>query len=266
VKHFKKYLIFVFIIIFLLGGLFHRQSFFPFNTLKKINSYLYHNKFKEVNIVDKVKNKSRSIYEYKFLKNVKLFSLYKDEVKIDFEKKQINIEINKKNNFFIISGVGNKEKKLNSFKNWKISLKNKNSENSYDTIILDKHFNKYGVRGCLNLFDLNTVELDIFIENCNLENALEIVSVDGTFNNIFINNSKSDSLDVDFGNLKFKNVVIQNSGSDCLDLNKGNYLFKNLVVYNCHNPLDVKNSYTEFKNLKIFSKEQKNEFKKYKIF
>lgn len=92
------------------------------------------------------------------------------------------------------------------------------------------------------------------------------MSIDGTFNNIFINNSKSDGLNVDFGNLKFENVVIQNSGSDCIDLYSGNYYFKNLVVYNCYNPLDAESSLVEFLNLKIISKEQKNEFEKYKIF
>ena len=158
-------------------------------------------------MVNKVKNKSRSIYEYKFIKNIKLFSLYKDEVEIDFEKKKINININKKDNFFIISGVGKKEKTLSNFHNWKISLNNSNVENSSENTILDKYFDKYGVRGCLNFFDLNVTELDISINNCKLENALKIVSVDGSINDIFISNSKYDGLDVDFGNLKLKNVL-----------------------------------------------------------
>ena len=217
-------------------------------------------------MVDKVKNKSRSIYEYKLIKNIKLFSLYKDDVKIDFEKKTININMRKKNNFFILSGVGKKEKKLSNFNNWKISLNNSNVENLSKNITLDKYFDEYGVRGCLNLFDLNVSEINISIENCKLENALEIVYVDGSINDIFISNSKHDGLDVDFGNIKFKNVLIQNSGSDCVDLSFGNYYFENLVVYSCYNPLDTDNSFVEFLNLKIYSKEQKNEFQKYKIF
>ena len=90
--------------------------------------------------------------------------------------------------------------------------------------------------------------------------------VDGSINDIFISNSKYDGLDVDFGYIKFKNVLIQNSGNDCVDLNFGNYYFENLIVYNCYNPLDTDNSFVEFLNLKIYSKEQKNEFQKYKIF
>ena len=89
----KKYFIFFLIAIFLLGGFFHRELFFPFNE-KLI--HFYQNKFKVNNMVDKVKNKSRSIYEYKLIKNIKLFSLYKDDVKIDFEKKTININMRKK--------------------------------------------------------------------------------------------------------------------------------------------------------------------------
>ena len=84
----KKYFIFFLIVIFLLGGFFHRELFFPFNVFNKINSHFYQNKFKVNNMVDKVKNKSRSIYEYKLIKNIKLFSLYKDDVKIDFEKRR----------------------------------------------------------------------------------------------------------------------------------------------------------------------------------
>jgi len=98
VKLSKKYFIFFLIAIFLLGGFFHRELFFPFNFFNKINSHFYQNKFKVNNMVDKVKNKSRSIYEYKLIKNIKLFSLYKDDVKIDFEKKTININMRKKKN------------------------------------------------------------------------------------------------------------------------------------------------------------------------
>ena len=89
--------------------------------------------------------------------------------------------------------------------------------------------------------------------------------VDGSINDIFISNSKYDGLDVDFGNIKFKNVLIQNSGNDCVDLNFGNYYFENLIVYSCYNPLDTENSFVEFLNLKIYSKEKKMNFRNIKF-
>ena len=151
-------------------------------------------------------------------------------------------------------------------KDWKINFENINTRSNSDNLISDTYFLEYGVKGCLNIYDLNLSNVDFNVKNCKLENALELLSVDGTIDKISISNSKFDGLDIDYATLNVNYTIIQNSQSDCIDLYSGNYKFNKVVVYNCKNPIDSDASYTNFNDLKIFSKEQKNEFKKYKIF
>lgn len=266
VKLSKKKLILITIFIFLVGGIFHRFSLFPFNILSNIKDYLFKNKFEETSMVSNVKNKTRKLKKYSFLKNINLHSLYPEEVLINKEKKELKIYSKIENNFFIISGIGNKEKTLSTLKNWQITFENLNTQTGSSNLISGNYFSKYGVRGCLNIYDLNLIDINFSVKNCNLENALELLSVKGTIDKISIDSSKFDGLDIKYAMLKVNHTIIQNSKNDCIDLNSGNYQFKNVVVYNCNNPIDSEASYTNFENLKIFSREQKNEFKKYKIF
>ncbi len=266
VKLSKKKLILLTIFIFLIGGIFHKFSLFPFNGLSNIEDYLIKNKFEETSMVSNLKNKTRKLKKYSFLKNINLHSLYSEEVLIDEEKKELKIYSKTENNFFIISGIGNKEKTLSTLKNWQITFENLNTQTVSSNPISDTYFSEYGVRGCLNIYDLNLNDINVGVKNCNLENALELLSVKGTIDKISIDNSKFDGLDVKYSILKVNHTIIQNSQNDCIDLYSGNYQFKNVVVYNCKNSIDTEASYTNFENLKIFSREQKNEFKKYKIF
>ena len=249
-----------------MGGIFYRFSLFPFNILSNIKDYLFKNKFEETSMVSHVKNQTKKLKKYSFLKNINLHSLYPEEVLIDEEKKELKIYSKIENNFFVISGIGNKEKTFSTLKNWQITFENVNAKTSSNNLISDTYFSKYGVRGCLNIYDLNLSDINFSVKNCNLENALELLSVKGTIDKISIDSSKFDGLDIKYAMLKVNHTIIQNSQNDCIDLNSGNYQFKNVVVYNCNNPIDSEASYTNFENLKIFSREQKNEFKKYKIF
>ena len=262
----KKILIIISIFIFLLGGLFYRFSLFPFNKMSDLKNYFYEKKFIKETAVNKVKIKSRSLIKYDFEKNLNLYSLYPDEVNINLEKKELIINQNLKKNFFIILGTGTKEKKNSILKDWNIKFKNIKNNEKIELNIIDQYFDKYGVRGCVNIYELNLKNVNFDVSDCNLENALELVSVNGNINQIILSNSSYDGLDIDFSNLNINQTIIQNSGADCIDLFKGKYNFKNTVVYNCKNPTDSDLSYTIFENLKIFTKEQKNEFKKYKIF
>ncbi len=266
VKLSKKKLILFSIFIFLIGGIFHRFSLFPFNTISSVKEYLYKNKFEEKVMVSHVKNQTRKLKKYPFIKNINLHSLYLEEIIIDEEKKELKIYSKVKNNFFIISSMGNKIKTLSMLKDWKINFENINTRSNSDNLISDKYFSEYGVRGCLNIYDLNLSNVDFNVKNCKLENALELLSVKGTIDKISISNSKFDALDIDYATLIVNHSIIQNSQNDCIDLYSGNYKFNKVVVYNCKNPIDSDESYTNFNDLKIFSKEQKNEFKKYKIF
>ena len=266
VKLSKKIFIVVLALFFLVGGLFHKYSLFPFNYFSKLKNYIYENRFTENSMVTNTKLKSRKLNDYKFLKNYKLYSLFKDDVKINFENKIIKIKQKIEGNFFLIYHDLKIQKSNNILKDWKIEYNDLtlNPKNNVD--LSNEYFQKYGVRGCLNLYNMKIDNLNINLENCNFENAIELVSLKGNINKIYINNAKNDGLDIDFGNIIIDYVIIQNVGNDCIDLFEGNIEFKKVALYNCKNALDIKDSINSFEDLKIFTQEKKNEFKKYKIF
>ena len=55
----------------------------------------------------------------------------------------------------------------------------------------------------------------------------------GSLNDIRINNSLSDGLDVDFSHLKINNVKILNAGNDCADFSLGQYEIKKIILESC---------------------------------
>ena len=71
------------------------------------------------------------------------------------------------------------------------------------------------------------------MENSNCEDAINFIKTEGNINEIIVNNSVSDGVDMDFSNLQIKNISINNSLNDCLDLSYGDYSIHKLVVNNC---------------------------------
>ena len=57
-------------------------------------------------MVSHVKNQTRKLKKYPFIKNINLHSLYLEEVIIDEEKKELKIYSKVENNFFIINEYG----------------------------------------------------------------------------------------------------------------------------------------------------------------
>ena len=70
-------------------------------------------------------------------------------------------------------------------------------------------------------------------KNSNCEDAINIVDSKGLISNISINNSESDSLDLDFSDIEIKKISISNSKNDCVDVSGGNYNFQYLDLKNC---------------------------------
>ena len=115
-----------------------------------------------------------------------------------------------------------------------------------------------GLTGCLTFFDLelNNVKIDANISSC--EDAVNFIDVSGKIENINIENSLSDALDVDFSKVKIKNLKVKNAGNDCADFSYGEYKLNNLQLEKCGdkglsigeksyvelNKIDVKNAVT----------------------
>jgi len=90
-----------------------------------------------------------------------------------------------------------------------------------------------GLTGCLSLINLEIENLKISATNSNCEDAVNVINSRGSIKKIFIGNSYSDGLDVDFSDLKIDEIEILNSVNDCADFSYGNYKLMNLKLNNC---------------------------------
>ena len=97
-----------------------------------------------------------------------------------------------------------------------------------------KRFNDSGLTGCLNFFNINFKKMiNINHKNSNCEDGINIRNSRGEIQNIKIQNSIGDSLDIDFSNILLKNVDINKALNDCIDLSFGVYKIKNAKISNC---------------------------------
>lgn len=75
--------------------------------------------------------------------------------------------------------------------------------------------------GGLNIINSNLRILDSEINNSNSEDAINIISSKSYIENLKINNSFADAIDIDFGELVFNNIICKNISNDCLDVSGG---------------------------------------------
>ena len=90
-----------------------------------------------------------------------------------------------------------------------------------------------GLTGCLSLINLEVKNIHLFAQNSNCEDAINLINVKGSVNEVIVKNSYSDGFDVDFSNVKIKNLKIENSKNDCVDFSSGNYVLSELILNNC---------------------------------
>ena len=55
----------------------------------------------------------------------------------------------------------------------------------------------------------------------------------GSINKIDIKNSYFDGLDIDFSSISIENVIIEKSNNDCIDLSSGNYDIEKIKINSC---------------------------------
>ena len=120
--------------------------------------------------------------------------------------------------------------------------------------ISDYLVSKEGNTGCLTIYDSILNDVKVFANNSNCEDGINIVNSQGNISEIFIKNSVSDALDVDFSNLTIENLKVENAINDCIDFSGGSYYLKNLFLRNCTDKaLSAENSNIKAENLKIFN-------------
>jgi len=94
-------------------------------------------------------------------------------------------------------------------------------------------FDFRGLTGCLTFYKSKFNNVNLKFENSNCEDSINMINVSGEINDIFIKNSYSDSLDIDFSKINIKRIEVQNSGNDCVDVSFGKYNFGKLDLDKC---------------------------------
>jgi hypothetical protein len=167
------------------------------------------------------KSNNNEWVEESLVQNIILKKIFNPEIIIDFENNIIDIEISKSNQRVLITGSG-------TLKDWTINLYGNNSfpneKIRYDNNLLT---------GCLTLYKVKLVNLNINSENMHCEDSLNIINSSGKINNLNISNSNSDSLDIDFSDISINNLKVTNSGNDCADFSSGKYSILNFHAINC---------------------------------
>lgn len=97
----------------------------------------------------------------------------------------------------------------NNFFNFKnLSFKNLSKPN----------LKNYILYGGVNFINSEVNLENIYINDSNNEDALNLVNSKSQISNLYFKNIKADALDVDFGKLNFINIKCENVTNDCLDL------------------------------------------------
>jgi len=193
--------------------IFSQKSIFEeFNGVlfgKEKNSFLTINEFNEKTL-DKV-----------IIDEVELINLGKNKLDINKKQKIINIEIINPEGRILIKGPGN-------LSDWKINLFS-NLEIKQTEIRIDENL----LTGCLTVYDVNLNNTSFSASQKICEDSINIIRSRGEVKDIFIMNSISDGLDIDFSELAIENINVKSSENDCIDLSSGNYNIKNIDVGNC---------------------------------
>ena len=160
-------------------------------------------------------------------------NFYSSKINESFEifiNKGVKIFVDKKNKIINLNYLNDEGRVIISdskIESWTIRMHNVSKEKK-------KEFdNTYNLTGCLTVIDSLLNKVNISGENFNCEDTINFIRSFGSLNNIQIKNSKSDSLDADFSQLKFNFVSIEKSLNDCIDFSYGTYEIKNANLKNC---------------------------------
>lgn len=94
-------------------------------------------------------------------------------------------------------------------------------------------FDTKGLTGCLTFYNSKFNNVNLKFEDSNCEDSINMINVVGKINNVIINRSYSDSLDIDFSKIEINEILIKNSRNDCVDVSFGEYNFGTLDLDGC---------------------------------
>jgi hypothetical protein len=109
---------------------------------------------------------------------------------------------------------------------WTINTNYKGSKNF-------KSENIYGLTGCLTIVDSKLDKVNFNVNNSKCEDGINFIRSQGNVAKIIVKGAQSDGVDADFSNLEFDELIIEDSINDCLDVSFGNYSLKKAILNNC---------------------------------
>ena len=160
-------------------------------------------------------------------KNIKLSNTYfyfEDGTEIEMKEKILNIYQNKKGSRSFFKGGSLKDIKINYY-----GFKDDNLNKEPINYPIDLK----NLTGCLSLINMNLENVEFFAADSTCEDTINMINVNGVINDIHIENSFSDGLDLDFSELEIKNLNINTAKNDCLDVSSGKYKFGNINFSRC---------------------------------
>ena len=97
----------------------------------------------------------------------------------------------------------------------------------------DVRYDKNLLTGCVNFFDSQFDQVSIKSFNTICEDSINIKNSLGNLDNIQINNSSYDALDIDFSKIFIQSLNVDNAQNDCLDFSFGEYEIIQAKLNNC---------------------------------
>ena len=177
------------------------------------------NNYTNANIQKSKNNIKNNFKRFKINNEFEIFLNKEVEVLLDKKNKIINL------NYFSDRGraiIFNSKIDLWSIKMYNLS-KEKNSQ--FENI--------YNLNGCLTIIDSVLNKVNVTGDNFNCEDTVNFIRSSGSLDEIFIKNSRSDSIDADFSQLKFNSINIFKSKNDCIDFSYGTYYVESVDLQKC---------------------------------
>ena len=157
----------------------------------------------------------KRIINLKKVKAIKGEVTYSDGIYFDLFENQKLIKINqtKPNDWIMI--------KNSNLKDWDIQFYGIASKKM--PYLKKERVNKYGLTGCLNIYNSNLNKTSIKTINGDCEDSVNISNSKGSVSNIEVINASQDGIDIDYSNLNISNIFVRNAGNDCFDVSAGSY-------------------------------------------
>ena len=194
------------------------------NDLNSINEYIKsEDLINDYEFIPSTEIINQNILKQNLLDGIEIININNTEIKVDSTLRTIEINFDAPNQRVVIQREEQRKEILDT---WTITANSKGNFNVPSNDI-------FGLTGCLNFINLELKNISISTKDLRCEDSVNIIRSSGDIENIMIDTSISDGLDLDFSKISIDNIEITNSGNDCLDLSYGEYQFTNISVDNC---------------------------------